>query len=434
MKTYILRFETYGIKNIEKKISIDFAKATVSKEINIKNNNTNAIYGLNGSGKTALLYSMYLYKRIIEDKNFLIKEENIKEFDNVLNKKVNQFYFNIIFALCEDDLTVRDVLSHEIVLEQLGNEIILKQETMKQLKSQTINGTFENIYHIENGEIMFYLNENKELCDLVIDKSKNLLSTRPLVSIINDSKIYDIMEKKHTETKEDIYGSVVYSMLILLLLLNNIRMSFDKDETIIKSIYDEVMAKTIRIEYEGQIIHEDKIEEYELTIKKLVDFVKLFKPNLKDIIIDKDVNKSFYNCKLIFDYGDYKISSIYESTGIKRIITLFCYFQDLMNGKIVFIDELDANINGIYLTKLIEHFMNFAKGQLCYTTHCTDSMDLIAKNNGTLYFLGETGKLIPWIRNGNYSAYKRYKEGMIEDSPFNLSIVDMFKVFPHENE
>ena len=43
MKTYILRFETYGIKNIEKKISIDFAKATVSKEINIKNNNTNAI-------------------------------------------------------------------------------------------------------------------------------------------------------------------------------------------------------------------------------------------------------------------------------------------------------------------------------------------------------------------------------------------------------
>ena len=47
---------------------------------------------------------MYLYKRIIEDKNFLIKEENIKEFDNVLNKKVNQFYFNIIFALCEDNL------------------------------------------------------------------------------------------------------------------------------------------------------------------------------------------------------------------------------------------------------------------------------------------------------------------------------------------
>ena len=32
----------------------------------------------------------------------------------------------------------------------------------------------------------------------------------------------------------------------------------------------------------------------------------------KDIIIDKDVNKSFYNSKLIFDYGDYKISSIYE--------------------------------------------------------------------------------------------------------------------------
>ena len=58
----------------------------------------------------------------------------------------------------------------------------------------------------------------------------------------------------------------------------------------------------------------------------------------------------------------------------------------------------------------------------------------IKENNGTLYFLGETGKLIPWIRNGNYSAYKRYKEGMIEDSPFNLSIVDMFKVFPHENE
>jgi len=437
MKTFILRFETYGIKNIENKISIDFAKATVSKKINIKNNCVTAIYGLNGSGKTALMYSIYLYKKIVEVKNFLIKEETINEFYNITNKKINQCYFNMIFAVCNDDLTVKNVISHSITLELKNREVLIKKETMRNLISQTINGEYSDIYVIEDGNIVFDLNENKELTNLLIDKSKNLLTTRPIASIINDSQIIDIFDEKYKnkiDVKENIYGWLAYSILQLQFSLANIRISFDEGERIIQPLYENVISNTLRVEAEPHVVNKNKFTEYKEQVKRLVDFIKLFKPNLKNILIESDINKDFYNCRLIFDYGDYKISSVYESTGIKRIITLFSYFQDLMNGKIIFIDELDAIINGIYLTKLIEHFMKFAEGQLCYSTHCTDSMDLIAKNNGTLYFLGETGKLISWIKNGNYSAYKRYKEGMIEDSPFNLSIVDMLKVFPQNNE
>ena len=56
-------------------------------------------------------------------------------------------------------------------------------------------------------------------------------------------------------------------------------------------------------------------------------------------------------------YNDYKIYAEFESTGIKKLIKLFAYLNEMVEGSIVFIDEFDANIHDVYLCALLEYMM-----------------------------------------------------------------------------
>ena len=51
-------------------------------------------------------------------------------------------------------------------------------------------------------------------------------------------------------------------------------------------------------------------------------------------------------------YKDYTLDQEFESRGIKKIMELFEYLDMSADGQITFIDELDANINDVYLDKL----------------------------------------------------------------------------------
>lgn len=43
----------------------------------------------------------------------------------------------------------------------------------------------------------------------------------------------------------------------------------------------------------------------------------------------------------------------FESSGIKKLMNLFYYLDAASDGFIVFIDELDSEINDVYLDKII---------------------------------------------------------------------------------
>ena len=69
----------------------------------------------------------------------------------------------------------------------------------------------------------------------------------------------------------------------------------------------------------------------------------------------------YYKCDLIMVYDHYRINQELESRGIKKRIRLFRYLDGASRGKITFIDELDSNINDVYLDKLIEFFMYYSE-------------------------------------------------------------------------
>lgn len=128
-------------------------------------------------------------------------------------------------------------------------------------------------------------------------------------------------------------------------------------------------------------------------------------------------------------YESYKIHAEFESTGIKKLIKLFAYLKEMVQGGIVFIDEFDSNLHDVYLCALLEYLMEYGEGQLCFTTHNVGPMDVLKQHKKSIDFLSENHRIYPWTTNGNYSPSKLYRNGMIEGSPFNVDSIDFIGVF-----
>ena len=133
-------------------------------------------------------------------------------------------------------------------------------------------------------------------------------------------------------------------------------------------------------------------------------------------------------------YDSYSIYAEFESTGIKKLIKLFEYLTEMVQGGIVFIDEFDSNLHDVYLCALLEYLMEYGEGQLCFTTHNVGPMDVLRRHKMSIDFLSEDNKIYPWKKNGNYSPAKLYRNGMIEGSPFNVDSTDFIGVFGSTEE
>ena len=127
-------------------------------------------------------------------------------------------------------------------------------------------------------------------------------------------------------------------------------------------------------------------------------------------------------------YKDYKLDLEFESRGIKKIVQIFNYLDAASSGEIVFIDELDSNINDVYLDKLIEYFAIYGKGQLCFTAHNLSPMSVLKKYKNSICFISSVNTVHSWAKHGNQNPENAYRNGFIEDSPFNVDSSDFLGI------
>jgi hypothetical protein len=163
-------------------------------------------------------------------------------------------------------------------------------------------------------------------------------------------------------------------------------------------------------------------------------FIRIFKTDLISIRIDTKDYKDDYKCNLVMNYRDYSIDEEFESSGIRKLMNLFYYLDFAALGGIVFIDELDSNINNIYLDKIIEFFMLYGKGQLCFTAHNLSPMGILKNNKNSIDFISSINTVHTWANNGNQSPENTYRNGFIEDSPFNVDSSDFLGILGGSDE
>ena len=442
---YITKYAVKGMKKLDDWVELSFYKNTFTKDTAFKGYNVKGIYGENGAGKSAIISSVRILKELLINPDYLSNSVVKKELDELVNKKLNFLEYDIEFFV--DMGSKKKIYNYSVKLgKNPSGKYVVNAESLLYRNALSHKNTFSESYIIKNGDFIC-LNSSDKLKELIYEKTKNRLLDSTLVSYF----CIRIMRDWAKEDKNDFFDAIVLYLLgcSIFVYLDSeddhtaylISESYNDEEV----RYDEiVMVELLKsIHHWGEpricVLHPGTItvpqksfDLFERQVKGLERFLRIFKPQLKMITIDRNEDKNVYKCKLLIHYDDYTVNAEFESTGIKKLIRLYSYIKNMVNGDAVFIDELDSNLHDVYLCALLEYLMENGSGQLCFTTHNIGPMDILKRNKKSIDFLSGDGKIYQWVNNGNYSPSKLYREGMIEGSPFNVDSIDFIGVFEGE--
>ena len=433
-KPFLLSVTLCGIKNIEKPITIDFYKNKGLRNFNSLNDKVRVIYGPNGSGKTAIMTAMFIAKQVLCNTNSMLGYDQTF-FDNTINLKLKQFDIVMEFATLsreneDDNAKVENICRYEFTIAQHLSSYSIIHEKFSQCKGSNRNGNFETVFETQTGQLLSLKGVSDQMFTRLKEQSANtILKTSFFVflSLFNQS----LIDNNEPALKVD--DSIGYLSHFSKLL--NVSLEFEDIHFECLSSFMDNQAETClpkpsdnKFKYE-YVVRKDDYHNFEHFVASQAKFIQIFKPKLKQILIDRLEDKDVFRCHEILDYGTYQIDSNFESTGIKKLMDLYIKLRACSKGSIIFIDEMDANISGVYLQRLVEYFNQFGEGQLCFTTHALDPMYPLCDKSKSIYFLGENNEVTPWVKNGHYKPFILYPTGMIPGIEFSLDVTDFIKVF-----
>lgn len=439
---YILTINICGIKNIEQPIRLDFYKKTINRDFDPEKYKIKAIYGENGSGKTAIITAVKLLQNLLLDKNYLSDNETQKSLVQIVNKKIKKGFIECeIYVDIDDD---KQILDYYVGFEIKDDDrFYIIEERISEKNGNYSKNAYVPVLAAKNGSLIKF--GNKAMFEFFKEKTQNLLDKQSFLSSVISIK--DI-EEGMQQTNEMV---VLIELMLFAFSLNicidksdihtNYRIqqklqSIDENNMdvaaveMIKQIKKEVLSDS-----SGDLmVPKFMFEQYEESIFKLQLFIQIFKPELVKIEIDKKDNDQFYKCNLKMVYEDYTLDQEFESRGIKKMMDLFYFLDGASKGMITFIDELDSNINDVYLDKIIEFFVLYGKGQLCFTSHNLSPMSVLKGNKNAINFISSINTVHTWTNSGNLSPENAYKNGFIEDSPFNVDASDFLGILGGADE
>lgn len=448
---YLLNYSVKGIKTLDQLISLSFYKKTISKNPDTQDYNVKGIYGMNGSGKSAIITSVDILRNLLINSGYLnnpIVQGNLSE---IINKKTEELFIGAEYLVNLKDLFV--IFRYEIkLLKDKTGKYVIAYECLSSKNANSKNDFMETVFEVKDGELIFIRkSENDMFAKVIQQKTTNLLINTSMCALFYD-KI--IIAEKETH-RNDLFKS----LLTLLILGKKIHVYLDqsddhKDYLLQRSCgYSEELENGNLnrdsllehfVEMDGEclnviavtknIVLKSMYEDFQRSVEGLYEFLHIFKSDLQGIEIDKKEYHDAFICSLIMVYDSYRIHAEFESTGIKKLIKLFVYIKEMVHGGIVFIDEFDSNLHDVYLCALLEYLMQYGGGQLCFTTHNIGPMDILKQHKKSIDFLSVDHKIYSWTTNGNYSPSRLYRNGMIEGSPFNVDSIDFIGVFGYSEE
>lgn len=446
---YLLSYSVQGIKTLDELVTLSFYKKTIMGDFDTQLYNVKGIYGMNGSGKSGIVTSVDILRNVLTNPNYLNNPIVQKNLDEIVNKKMHELYIETQFVLKFDNELAR--FSYVLRLsKEKTDKYVISYEKLSARMPWDKKKNMRTIFEVANGDVLFIQEKgNEDFADMIKKRTTNLLSSASMCALFVE-KFVLTEDAKNGVNESDLF----YTLLALLIFGRNLYVYMDSSDDhrdyFIKHSFgdigeigsnepliDSLIGYFLDMDGEnlnvvsvtGNVIPKEIYPHFESTIENLYEFLHIFKSDLKAIEIDKREEKDTFVCSLIMVYDSYRITAEFESTGIKKLIKLFVYLRAMVDGGIVFIDEFDSNLHDVYLCALLEYLMEYAQGQLCFTTHNVGPMDVLKRHKNSIDFLSADHKIYSWKTNGNYSPAKLYKNGMIQGSPFNVDSIDFINVF-----
>lgn len=407
MKNVGVRIKTIEITNFK---NVQYGKIDLLKNSNKYQSNILALYGQNGSGKTALIESLQLLKLTLCGKSippiyadYINVESDKSKFTFVfdINLQLGRYEVSYSFELSKQMESLGNNITNEdvelTVKAMIDNEVLyasFEGENKKIRKTAIINTHTDYVFSPSTKyNLLVGLDEKREMNLIVAKKialstSRGFIFSRELLNAIRKRNVY--FHKLDDQTNEEITFFKIYYLMIERLITygNSELFVISTRNTGMISLDVQPFTFKYRDESGGiignYIIPLDKeavisLEEVNLVTKVIHAMNNVLSQIVPGLTIQvKELgtqllsdNSMGYIIQLMSLKNKREIPLKYESEGIKKIISVLQLLISVYNESsiTVAIDELDAGIFEYLLGELLRILSNKGKGQLIFTSH-----------------------------------------------------------------
>ena len=214
IKVFLVNYKVQGIKNLDSMVSLSFYRKKIHKNIDTQKYNIKGIYGMNGSGKSAIIMSVDILRNLLVDEDYLNDLVVQNNLTNIINNKTGEIYIGVEFLvkdprweyLCKYEVVLNRNISGKIVIDR--EEFAYKNRTSKEDK-------FKPLLKVQKGEILKDdKHEKSEFEKIFEERTKNLLSKSTAAALFISKIINSDDYSKIAEKNESL---LFYGILALLL-------------------------------------------------------------------------------------------------------------------------------------------------------------------------------------------------------------------------
>lgn len=353
----LIRFSFKNFKSFKNENCLDMeATALKEHEYNVaKTENgdylkVSAIYGANASGKTNVLQAFsYMKKKVLVSDDSRINN-NLSE-ENIFTFMINNEPISL-----EVEILAENNKIYKYGFEVLNNGIISEW-----LYEKRVNKFYE-IFDRTNNNIEVKDNKNKLLGLANVDEKTLFLNVFAKID-------------KNNEDFNNVYNWFIDANYLDL-----------GDPNFENALNNRISLK---------IIEDKKYKE------ELLKFIKTFDATIDSINISPNSLEELKNTNGVVkvelvhngeDGNKKALPLVLESNGTMKMFHLFDFLMDtLRNGRVLFVDELDAKLHPLLTRYIINLFHNSEKnignGQLIYSTHDTVNLNKETFRRDEIWFV-----------------------------------------------
>lgn len=369
------------------------------KQFSEKNAEVLGLYGQNGSGKTAVIDTLYYLQKIMIGESL---DGDISDYIDVNTDEagiIADFYIHTSDTIYE--------VSYSLFLQRYKNRIEISRETLscaRNTGSSRTNKTIFMDYQKKGRDEIF---TPKKRVEEIIENNKehktDLIVARKMAEKSNCSYIFGessreifckIYHNNFRYCSEVIQSLFKFALMDLFVIRNThsgvisanfiLPMAFkvEQNEIGMKGDFAIPLTEPVVLDREKKDLLEIIVDQINIVLYTIIPRMKV---HVRDYGMQMmDSGESGYKVELLsVRENSSPIPIRMESEGIIKIISILnVLIQAFGNSSICLaIDELDAGIFEYMLGELLDVFSKSAKGQLIFTSHDLRALEMLDKDS-----------------------------------------------------
>lgn len=396
----VVRLASLKISNIKNVRSGQIVMPnTCRKQISYKNAEVLGVYGQNGSGKTAVIDTLFYLQRIMIGSP--LQEEIADYIDTNGNQAEIAADFNIFAE------TVIYEVSYRIVLQRNEKRVEIIRETLScavhKGDSRSNKTVFMDYQRSDKVNVFTPKKRLDEVVEVSVENKTDLIVARKMAEKANCSYIFgessrEIFFRNYKNNfkhySEVIKGLFKFALKDLFVIRNThsgvisanflLPMAFkiEQNEIGMKGDFAVPLTEPVVLNEERKNLLDVIVKQVNMVLFTIIPGMRIDVHNYGMQLMDS--GEDGYRVELVSIRGKMRPIPIrMESDGIIKIISILnVLIQAFGNPSICLaIDELDAGIFEYMLGELLDIFNKSAKGQLIFTSHNLRALEMLNKES-----------------------------------------------------